>query len=262
MIVSTHAIPYKSGQTIRIRPIFDVHLGNKYCDLREFKKFISEDPEAYYFGGGDFFDSIIWPDKRYRKHTDDTVTNEITDELVDRGQEILEPIKNRILGLAHGNHEQTLTKYGTHLMKRLCKRLNVQHLGFSGLARLQLSDKGGRGRTVILRYHHGWGGGSRTQGADLTKYSKDMAYWDADIFCYGHVHRKQGDRVPRLGLVGNKLVSRPKLIGICGTFLRTYSNTADSTYSEEKGYPPVEIGGITINIKPDSHAWVDMKIDV
>ena len=137
-------------------------------------------------------------------------------------------------------------------------------LGYSGLIKIIFREQSksggklGRGRTVIIRYHHGWGGGSRTQGADLTKFSKDVAYWDADIFLYGHVHRKQTDAIPRLGLVGEKLISKPKIMCICGTFLKTYTGSMEPTYSEVKGYPPVEIGGVVVNIKPDKD-WVKIK---
>ena len=118
----------------------------------------------------------------------------------------------------------------------------------------------GIGRKVVIRGHHGWGGGSRTQGADLTKYSRDVAYWDADIFGYGHVHRLQDDRIPRLGLVGKKLIAKPKVMVICGTFLKTLSEDASPSYSERAGYPPTEIGGAIISIKPDSHKWVDIRV--
>jgi hypothetical protein len=136
--------------------------------------------------------------------------------------------------------------------------LDVQDIGFSGLFRLHLTDNNSRGRKVVIRYHHGWGGGSRTQGADLTKYSKDIAYWDADIFLYGHTHRRQTDSIPRLGMSGDKLISKPKIMGICGTFLKTYTNSIQPTYSEVKGYPPVEIGGICLSIKPQDN-WVKLK---
>ena len=121
------------------------------------------------------------------------------------------------------------------------------------------NESGSRGRTVNIRMHHGWGGGSRTQGADLTKFSRDVANFDCDLFLYGHVHRRQDDRVPRLGLTGDKLVSKPKVMVICGTYLKTYTSDANVSYSEAKGYPPTEIGAPTITITPDAQ-WVKMAV--
>lgn len=142
-------------------------------------------------------------------------------------------------------------------MRRLCNKLGCAYLGYSGMIILKMSDNGGRGRTIKIRWHHGWGGGSRTRGGDLTKYSKDITYWEADVYLYGHTHQRNTDRIPRLGTAGAKLISKPKILGICGTFLKTYTATADSTYSEEKGYPPVEIGGITVHIKPTT-TWAQI----
>lgn len=264
MIVKTFKLPYKNGDTIKIKPIFDVHWGNKYCDKKAFRDYLANsDDKTYFIGGGDMLDSIVIGDKRYEKHVDDTEGDAIIDEQVDGFTKVLEPYKDKLLGLGRGNHEKTIIKRcSTDPVKRMCEALQCDYLGYSGLLRLVLSEGGSRGRTAIIRWHHGWGGGSRTQGADLTKYSNDVKHWVADLYLYGHVHRKQSDRIPRLGLSGEKLISRPKLIGICGTFLRTYSKTQESTYSEEKGYPPVEIGGITVNFKPDSHKWMDMWIDL
>jgi len=263
MIVTTYRIPYKYGDVFKLKPIADVHWGNKYCDKRALKEYLADsDGKTYFLSPGDLFDSIVVPDKRYRKHIDDNFGEDIIDQAVNSLHEVLKPYKKRIIGLGNGNHEEEyLKRTGSNPTKRLCELLGCEYLGYSWLLRLMFSQNGGQGRTVIVRGHHGWGGGSRTQGADLTKYSKDTTYWDADLFLYGHVHRKQSDRVPRLGLVGEKLVSKPKLIGICGTFLKTYSDTIDATYSEMKGYPPVEVGGITVNIKPHRQ-WVKMWIDV
>lgn len=265
MIATTYRIPYNDfHDVIKIKPIADVHLGNTYCDVNAFLEYIKEaDDSTYYVGIGDFFDAIITSDlKRYQKHADATETDAILDEQYERGKEILWPIRKRIIGLGRGNHEDTIIRMaGTDLVKRLCDDLECEYLGYSGLIRIILRKETGAGRSIFIRWHHGWGGGSRTQGADLTKFSKDTMHWDADVYLYGHVHRKQSDRIPRIGLSGQKIISKPKLIGICGTFLKTYSDTTDSTYSERAGYPATEIGGITLCIKPKRH-WVKVWIDI
>ena len=133
-------------------------------------------------------------------------------------------------------------------------------LGYSGLLKIIMSENNARGRSVVIRYHHGWGGGSRTQGADLTKFSRDVAYWRADAFIYGHVHKRQADKIPRMGISGKQLVDMPMPIAICGTYLRTYTEGADSTYSERSGYPPTSLGKVTLSIKPRAYGvkmWVD-----
>ena len=266
MKVTTHSVNYKYGESFNLKPIADIHLGNKACDVNAFKEYLSDSNENTLFVGiGDLLDCVVVKDlKRYRKSADDTQGDSVVDEQIDRAEEILRPYRDRIVGLGHGNHEDEIVKRaGTNPIKRICKRLDVPFLGYSGLIKLIFSitkngERVGRVRTVIIRYHHGWGGGSRTQGADLTKFSKDLSYWDADIFLYGHVHRQQTDSVPRLGLCGEKLISKPKIMCICGTFLKTYLEGTDPTYSEVKGYPPVELGGVVVNIKPHRR-WVKIK---
>lgn len=262
MIVLTYPIEYTYGDIIRIRPIADVHIGNAHCDINAFRSYLREaDPKTYFIGIGDLYDAIIFSDPRYTRSSDGTEREDMLDELIDIGEKELLPYKDRIICLGDGNHERRISKkYGTNLIKRLAKRLSTSYIGYSSLIKLILSEKGSRGRTVIIRTHHGWGGGSRTQGADITKFSKDTKYWDADIFLYGHVHKKQTDRIPRIGLIGENMKSKPKLLAICGTFLKTYSKGPESTYSEEAGYPPIDVGGLTINIKPDAtyfKMWVD-----
>jgi hypothetical protein len=241
-------IQYTPGETFYLKPFFDIHAGSTACDLAAFKRDLKNTCDnTYLFFGGDLFDSIVVTDKRYRKSGDASLSDAIIDENINEMADILKDYKHRIIGIGSGNHEDVIVKrYGTDPIGRLCKRLDIPAAGFSGLFKLSFTYNGGRGRTVIVRYHHGWGGGSRTQGADLTKFSKDMMHWEADVFLYGHVHRRQTDTVPRIGLVGDTLVSKPKLI--CNY----------PTYSEVKGYPPVEIGGCCISIKPETK-WVKMK---
>lgn len=262
MVVHTYRIPYKYGEMIKIKPIADIHLGSSNCDEKAAKAFIDEDENCYFIGNGDLLDCIITSDiKRYRKTSDGTEGDDIVDSQIDKIFSWLNPYKDRIIGLGTGNHEDVITKKcGTNPIKRLCKMLDTTFLGYSSLVRLIFSENGSRSRTVVLRMHHGWGGGSRTQGADLTKYSKDVTHWQADCYIYSHVHRLQFDRIPRLGLCGDKLVSKSKLILMPGTFLKTYSKTSDPTYSELKGYPPVDVGGLVLNIKPDGN-WVKMSVD-
>jgi hypothetical protein len=261
MIVTTKRIEYKYGQTFKLKPIADVHIGARACDLSAFKDYMEDsDDNTYFIGIGDLYDAIVVQDFRYQKSSDRTKGDAVIDEQVEEGVEILEPYKDKILGLGLGNHERTVIKRcGTNMIDSTCKVLGIPSIGYSGLFRLMFSENGARTRTVIIRYHHGWGGGSRTIGADLTKFSRDVAYWDADIFLYGHVHRKQSDEIPRLGLRGEKLYAKPKVIAICGTFLRTYMDTNDATYSEVCGYPPTAIGGITLSLKPDGK-WMDIKV--
>ena len=253
-------IQYNPGETFYLKPFFDIHWGSTACDKAAFKRDLAAtDDYTFLFFGGDLLDAIVVTDPRYRKSGDDTKSDAIINNITNEMVAVLKPYTHRIIAIGKGNHEDNLTKKsGFDIIKEICRRLKVPDAGYSGLFKMIFSYKGGRGRTVTVRYHHGWGGGSRTQGADLTKFSKDLTYWDADLFLYGHVHRKQTDEVERMGLCGDELISKPKVLCICGTYLKTYTNSVQPTYSEKCGYPPVAIGGVRVSIKPIDK-WVKMK---
>jgi len=261
MKVATFTIPYKYGDTIQIKPLFDIHYGNPLCDVQALKAYLEDsNDKTYFFGGGDMMDSIVTTDRRYAKSSDATGGDAIIDEQVEGLFAILEPYRDKIIGLGRGNHEDTIVKKcGTDPVWRLCAKLDVEYLGYSGLIRLRFRENSGRGRTVVIRWHHGWSGGARTPGASITRYSHDLKYWDADVYLYGHDHQRKSDRIPRIGLSGNNIVSKPQLIGVCGTYLKTYSTNEVASYSEIKGYPPIEIGGICLQITPTNN-WVKMRI--
>ncbi len=253
MEVTERNISYRYGEKFVLKPMFDVHLGSPSCDERAFKTYLAEnyDECTYFIGGGDLLDAVIVSDsKRYRKTADSTGSDAILDEQIDRAHSILWPYKERILGLAAGNHEDSILQHcSTDLIQRLCRRLEVPYLGYSGLYRLKFSDNGSRGRSIIIRYHHGWASG-RTPGGQLTSNVKDVLNWDADVFLYGHGHALHTYTIPRLGLVGTTLTSKDLVICLCGTFLKTYQQ-GGTGYAERKGYPPIKVGSPWISLRPN-----------
>lgn len=261
---NSRRIKCEYNETIRIKPVFDVHYGHKLCDVKAFINYLKDsDENTYFIGGGDLLDSIVVQDFRYRKSMDASETENIMNEQVNDLCDILSPYKDRFLLGASGNHEKTIVRKSSYNpMLDICKRLDIPYAGISWIYTLRLRGKDGGGRTIYIRGHHGWGGGSRTQGADLTKFSKDTNYYDCDLFLYGHVHRKQFDEIPRLSIVGNKLIAKPKKLVICGTFQKTMSDNSDDSWSEEQGFPPVAIGGVDIYITPKPNSWVDIKVDI
>ena len=262
MIPITYNINYKYGEVIKIKPLFDVHWGNTQCDRPALKTYLADSDElTFFFGGGDLFDSIVTPDKRYSKDTDDTETDTIIDEQVETLYDVLLPYREKFIGLGIGNHERTvMKKCGTNPVARMCSMLDITYLGYSGFIRLKMSENGSRGRTVVIRWHHGWGGG-RTPGASINRYSRELMSYEADCYFYGHDHQRKSDRIPRMGFVGKEIVSKPQVIGVCGSYLKTFSLDNTVPYSEAAGYAPVEISGITLNIKPD-RKWVKMWINL
>lgn len=266
MIVTEFRIPYKYGQEFTIKPCFDWHVGHRYCDIKALRAYLSdgaEDPNCFIVTGGDLADSIVVTDKRYLKSTDGTESGAVINEQYEILLDLLKPYQGRIMGIGFGNHEDTLlARAGVHLSRLLANGLETVSLGLQWVVRVIFTeDGGGRGRTLIIYGHHGFGGGGRTEGADITKFANHSSGYEADIFCYGHTHKRQKAEIERISLIGNSMVAKPKRLFICGSFLKTFSSTDEPTWTERMGFKPNRIGGINIKIKPDRR-WLTIDSDV
>jgi len=253
----TKVVEHTSRTTVvKIKPLMDLHKAARTCDIREFKRFIADpDPFTFYFTNGDLFDAILFNDKRYARSGDGTVAaiDEVIDHEVNEMVSMLAPIKDRIIAIGHGNHEDTITKRcGTNPSKRLAEALGVPYGGYSYWIRLIMNRNGHRDTTDLF-ITHGFGGGTRTEGGSITKYAKYADRFDADIIVVGHDHRKQYVKYPILYMSEGKtpkLMSKSKVVVLGGSWKKAYSPDTSATWEETKGFPASEIGGVTIEINP------------
>ena len=96
----------KKDDTISLRPLGDIHIGNRGCRLEKFKKSIDtvrSHKNTYTVGMGDYIDNITayrggTVDKRWNPEgvERDTLT---TEEQIDKFVELWEPIKDKTIGL-------------------------------------------------------------------------------------------------------------------------------------------------------------------
>jgi hypothetical protein len=276
MLVQTINIEYKYGDTFKLLPLSDLHYDgrgrNSLCDIQKLRKDLKErvDEKTIILGIGDWFGGILPSDvKRYRKAHDSASGENILDEQIDGLYEELSPYKEQIYAIGDGNHEDSILIHcGTDLIRRLIAKLNTDiqkpiiHLGYSWLLQLRFREIDGRSRTIVIRGHHGWGGGSRTEGADITKYSHDVKFWSADLFLYGHVHRLKLNDIEEGRIVGDSSWKTfLKRMVICGTYQKTYASTQSATYAEKKGFPPVTLRHPIIYLTPDRVSGVTIKIE-
>jgi hypothetical protein len=266
--ILVYPIKYQSRkEIIKIRPLMDLHKGAKTCDIRAFKEWLKDhDENTYYFTNGDMWDMIFFDDKRFRLSGHDPADGEDDDPIdleVKEMAALLDSIKDHLICIGTGNHEDAVTKRcHTNPSKRLADLLNVPYMGYSYWFRLLLSQGGQGGRTVDFFCTHGFGGGTRTEGGSVTKYSKFSDRFLCDVFVAGHDHRKQYVRYPLLGIHGQKdvvLFGKSKLVCLGGSWKKTYGTGSSVTWEETKGFAPSEIGGITIEIKP-SDRWVKLNV--
>lgn len=271
MIVDIMNIAHRSNEPVKILILSDLHLGHRNCDLGTLKRTIAAHRDAYIIGLGDWYDAIIASDvRRYRKAMDGTAGEAILDEQEEMLVSLFDDDdfeNRRILGCARGNHEDSILKYGgVDLMARFCKRMNVRYLGYSFLIRLIIRDEHKSTRTVQIRGHHGWGGGCRTLGSVIQKYSHDIKYWNADLFLYGHDHCLHSFSIPRgdIGLHRGKPfhLARDKHVCLCGTYLKTYTEDTAASWGEVLGFPLARIGSPLVTITTRSNARVPVELSV
>jgi hypothetical protein len=272
----TFHIPYKNKDVFKVLPLSDIHYDgrgrNSLCDSAKLKRDLAErvDDKTIILSIGDNFGGITPSDvKRYRKAHDSAAGEDILDESIDGLTEILMPYREQIYGLGDGNHENSiLTHCGTNMTQRLVDKLNVGiqkpiiYLGYSWLLKFAFRQKNGGGRTVVIRGHHGWGGGSRTEGADVTKFAHDAKFWQADLFLYGHVHKMKINDIEEGRMVGERSWKTVrKRMCICGTYQKTYSSSRSATYAEMRGYPPTTLRHPIIYLEPNSNES-DVRITI
>jgi predicted phosphodiesterase len=154
MKVIEHRFPSVKSRTttVKLYPLGDVHIGALNCAEKQFRRLVKEieaDPNAYWFGGGDYIDAIILQDQkrfdpnvlpdwmlashktdvceRVTKGGDpDAVASDIVSMLSrnsrkklsdivaaerDRFLDITRPIHSKCIGLLEGNHEYSIMKY-------------------------------------------------------------------------------------------------------------------------------------------------------
>lgn len=90
--------------TIIVRPIGDVHMGNPYQDtlyLKALIRDIKDTPNMYWIGCGDYLESNLKRQKHAGVYFDTLTPKEQVDEFVT----LFDPIADKCLGLIGGNHD-------------------------------------------------------------------------------------------------------------------------------------------------------------
>ena len=255
MICGEKHIEYrKTGDVFILKPIGDVHFGNASSDVATFRKFIQDTHKnTYYIGMGDLLDCIIPNDPRYQKFIDSAPVDAVLDWQINQMIDMLMPIKDKILGLGSGNHEANILKrYSTDPTQRICEALGVKNLGYTWFYKLFFRQKEGGGRTLTIYGHHGYGT-SRTEGGDLTRLSRVKKHYKADLYLFGHTHKKQVDKTVKLQWGKKGVRQAIETLCICGTYLKTHPESTIPSYSEIAGYMPLDIGGLEIRLVITEH---------
>lgn len=244
----------KTADKIILVPFGDVHYGSPACDITTFSgmlKWAEKEDNLYLIGMGDLFDCILADDKRYDASQEKGVSFLKHYEIM---KGMLEPVRNKIIGLHSGNHEFTLSKKGYgDPVESICERLGVSYMGYSAFTQLVTKRrflKGTESNAVVIYSHHGWFAG-RKMGGKINNITDLALHWDADIYLAGHSHDLFGVRKVKVDYNG----ARKLIFCNTGTFLKTAEWDA-TTYSERAGYPPTKLGIARIEWQP----WKEKRV--
>ena len=222
---------------MRLYILSDLHLGDKLHDRKRREEFFEEVLERenrYIIVNGDIINNAI-------KHSvSDIYSEELSpSEALDRTVEVLEPVKDRILVIINGNHEErTYRQSGISIMKVVAQRLGIEELYTDPAYKLFISFGNNQGResrkTTYAVYGKHGGGGARTIGGKLNYVDRMAHTTDADIYIHSHTHLPGAFRKSYfLSDYRNKKSTKKERL-----FVNTSAFLLFGGYGEKKNYSP------------------------
>lgn len=174
---------------ITIIPISDVHIGDKNSNTKAFKEVIERiknEPNTYTIINGDLC-NIALKSSKSDVYSDELSPMEQVLEVI----KYLEPIKDKILVMSNGNHEDRITKEtNIDVLYLVAKQLKIEDRYSPSWWYLYLSfGQNNKHQQVLytITGYHGYGGGSTT-GGKANKVKKMSQVVLSDIYLMSHVH--------------------------------------------------------------------------
>ena len=198
---------------IKLWGLADFHLGNRATEkdrLWRDIQAIKDDPYSFWVGVGDYGDYISPRDRRFDAEAIDPEILGVGD-LKSVGRAVaasvakwMEPIKDKCLGLAFGNHEDKYMNEQEQgdLHAWLCTEMGVRNLRYSALFDVVFIRSGaksprlvtsppvknkGTSFTVRFYVHHG-AGGAVTKSGKANRLERFMQMTTADVVFAAHCH--------------------------------------------------------------------------
>lgn len=235
---------------VYVVPLADWHVGdrNTALDVIEgYINWIAERPNAYTILNGDLMNGATKGSSA--ELYDDLTTPDESYAIV---RELCEPIKDKILMITRGNHEEHIYRQvGADYMARLAYDLGeVPYKPDGGMVGLRLGLSSTR-MFCWLYATHGWGG-ARTIGAKVKKAQDLMQVADAHVFILSHDHTQNINRGNILYPPGsnNARFDRPVYLSVRRKlFINTGGFIRYGGYVQRKGYTPQDLGTPRVRIE-------------
>lgn len=180
----------KEIKQLELHPLADMHLGDSMCAFKRIQsvlKHIAETPNAYCVLNGDLMDSAI------ASSIGDTYgANLQPQEQLEQCVKIFGPVKDKVLCVAPGNHENRIYRAtGIDITSLMCAQLGIldRYTPTTAYLFIRFGETASKVRKMCYTAYvtHGTGGG-RKEGGKINKLSDLAQICDADIYITAHTH--------------------------------------------------------------------------
>lgn len=180
-------------KTAEIHIFADLHIGDVHCDLMgitERVEAVRKNPNAYCILNGDIINNAT------KTSVSDCYAEKLSPmEQISRFIEVFEPIKDRIIAITSGNHEnRTYNKEGVDITYLCARQLGIEerYSKTGAIIFLRVGDKPIKTHPnqqicYTIYCNHGSGGG-RKEGAKVIRMADMANIIDADIYIHSHTH--------------------------------------------------------------------------
>lgn len=241
----------------------DFHYGNPYCSVKHFQRtidFIRDTENCYCFLNGDLLEAVTKQSKGdiyQQKLTPQQQRDDVLDLLL--------PIKDKVLGVTTGNHEQRIyNETGVDLTADIAEALRAPYRPEGMLYKLSCGSGNSSHSNkpfVFWGYiSHGYGG-ARTRGAKAVKVERMSTWIHADYYCMSHDHIV--NVAPNVylmpdnrgvldsdGFLTGKVTAKREML------VKTNSYLKWGGYAESGGFPPSDLATPLIQLlTPKSKLW-------
>ena len=182
-------------KNVEIVPIGDGHLGESECDislLRDVVEYVRAEPNRYAIINGDMINNAI------KTAVSDVYGENDPEDEIRKVANLLFPIKEKILAMGSGNHEErTLKLTGIDPSRYISVRLGIEDryasnsfLLFLKMGLSHTSKNSNRDKQLVYKIfvQHGYGGGKKNGSKLNNLNASDGIVADADLYIMGHTH--------------------------------------------------------------------------
>jgi hypothetical protein len=224
--------------SVELHTFADEHIGDEHSDIRRLIariEYVKNTPNAYCILNGDIIDNAT------KSSVGDVYTQAYNPmEQLEKAVEIFTPIKDKILCITHGNHEnRTYKNEGITLSKFIAAQLGLanRYTSTSAVLFIRFGDIGSHSHHRKVCYTgyvlHGSGGGRR-EGGKVNRLADLASIIDVDFYIHSHTHlpliMKQS--FFRIDTANSAVAPVDKL------FVNTAANLGYGGYGEAGAYKP------------------------